>query len=94
MMLKRSRRPTVFSNEGSALLDYEVDEYYEDDEDLDESEPLMTNIRDIIVYLRSRKFVRFVRTLYEVRTFCTNFGILNQLWQAMIFLISYLFLIF
>ena len=94
VMLKRSRRPTVFSNEGSALLDYEVDEYYEDDEDLDESEPLMTNIRDIIVYLRSRKFVRFVRTLYEVRTFCTNFGILNQLWQAMIFLISYLFLIF
>ena len=50
VMLKRSRRPTVFSNEGSALLDYEVDEYYEEDEDLDESEPLMTNIDS--TYLR------------------------------------------
>ena len=49
-LLRRSKRPTVFSNEGSALLDYEVDEYCEDDEDMEESEPLMSNIDHI--YLR------------------------------------------
>ena len=42
VLLRRARRPTAFSNEGSALLDYEVDEDYEDDYE-EESEPLISN---------------------------------------------------
>ena len=59
--MKRSRRPTIFSNEGSALLDYEVDEYYEDDEDMEESEPLMSNL-DHIYLRRGSWYKRYKRT--------------------------------
>ena len=63
-LMKRSRRPTIFSNEGSALLDYEVDEYCEEDEDVEESEPLMSNLDHI--YLRRGSWYKRHKRIFTI----------------------------